>query len=151
MFGNYLKMAWKVLGRRKFFTFVSLFGIGFTMTALLIAVALVDHLLSPVVPRDPARPHAGARPHEDVRRRLACWVSGPGYKFADRYARDLPGVERMSIAPAPARPARSSTGASWSSRCATSMPSTGASCEFAFLEGAPFSSADDDNGATVSR
>ena len=50
MFGNYLKMAWKVLGRRKFFTFVSLFGIGFTMTALLIAVALLDHLLAPSYP-----------------------------------------------------------------------------------------------------
>ena len=50
MFRNYLKMAWKVLCRRKFFTFISLFGIGFTMTALLIAVALADHMLAPSYP-----------------------------------------------------------------------------------------------------
>ena len=50
MFANYLKMAWKVLRRRKFFTFVSLFGIGFTLTTLMVVVALVDHVLAPSYP-----------------------------------------------------------------------------------------------------
>ncbi len=51
MFGNYLKMAWKVLRRRRFFTFVSLFGIGFTLTTLLIVVAIADHTWRRPTPR----------------------------------------------------------------------------------------------------
>ena len=41
MLRNYLMMAWKVLKRRKFFTFISLFGTAFTLTAILIVVALI--------------------------------------------------------------------------------------------------------------
>ncbi|OON67768.1 ABC transporter permease [Hymenobacter sp. CRA2] len=40
---SYLKLAWKVLLRRKFFTFISLFGISFTLMVLLVLVAAVDH------------------------------------------------------------------------------------------------------------
>ncbi|GAB2963523.1 ABC transporter permease [Hymenobacter coalescens] len=40
---SYLKIAWKVLLRRKFFTFISLFGISFTLMVLLVLVAAVDH------------------------------------------------------------------------------------------------------------
>ena len=50
MFRNYLKMAWRVLGRRKFFTFVSLFGISFTMTGLLVAVAIIGLTSALAVP-----------------------------------------------------------------------------------------------------
>ncbi|RTQ49709.1 ABC transporter permease [Hymenobacter gummosus] len=41
---SYLKLAWKVLLRRKFFTFISLFGISFTLMILLVLVAAVDHV-----------------------------------------------------------------------------------------------------------
>ncbi|MTI33246.1 ABC transporter permease [Xanthovirga aplysinae] len=40
---NYLKIAWKVLLRNKFFTFVSLFGISFTLMVLLVVVSLWDN------------------------------------------------------------------------------------------------------------
>ncbi|UYZ57910.1 ABC transporter permease [Hymenobacter latericus] len=40
---SYLKIAWKVLLRRKFFTFISLFGISFTLMVMLVLVAAVDH------------------------------------------------------------------------------------------------------------
>ncbi len=94
MLGNYLKMAWKVLGRCKFFTFVSLFGIAFTMTAMLIAVAVADHVLAPSYPEtrldrmlflDMVK-MSGER---------SDFQAGPGFKLVDRYARDLPGVERL--------------------------------------------------------
>lgn len=42
MFSNYLKLAIKVLGRRKFYTFVSLFGISFTLMVLMIIFAFLD-------------------------------------------------------------------------------------------------------------
>lgn len=46
MFINYFKIAIAVLKRRKFFTFISLFGISFTLTILMVLVAFTDHLLS---------------------------------------------------------------------------------------------------------
>ncbi|MGV3639920.1 MAG: ABC transporter permease [Adhaeribacter sp.] len=50
MLKNYLKIAWKVLLRRKFFTFISLFGISFTLMILMVASALIDHATGPVQP-----------------------------------------------------------------------------------------------------
>jgi putative ABC transport system permease protein len=50
MLKNYLKIAWKVLLRRKFFTFISLFGISFTLMILMVATALLDHVTGPVTP-----------------------------------------------------------------------------------------------------
>ncbi len=48
--GNYLKVAIKVLLRRKFFTFVSLFGIAFTLLVLIVAAAMLDNTLAPRPP-----------------------------------------------------------------------------------------------------
>ena len=50
MFWNYLKMAYKVLLRRKFFTFISLFGIGFTLLTMLVFFTLADHVVDPPGP-----------------------------------------------------------------------------------------------------
>ena len=45
MFINYLKLAIKVLGRRKFFTFISLFGISITLMILMVVIAFFDNEL----------------------------------------------------------------------------------------------------------
>lgn len=50
MLRNYLKIAIAVLLRRKFFTFISLFGISFTLTILMTSTALVENILSPSYP-----------------------------------------------------------------------------------------------------
>lgn len=50
MLKNYLLLAFKVLLRRKFFTFVSLFGISLTLATLLIVMALMDILYNPPPP-----------------------------------------------------------------------------------------------------
>ncbi|MET4074021.1 ABC transporter permease [Hymenobacter sp. UYCo722] len=50
MFLSYLKIAWKVLMRRKFFTFISLFGVSFTLMILLVVMAMFDHLVGPGTP-----------------------------------------------------------------------------------------------------
>lgn len=50
MLKNYIKIAWKVLLRRKFFTFISLFGISFTLMILMVATAFMDHVNGPVTP-----------------------------------------------------------------------------------------------------
>jgi putative ABC transport system permease protein len=50
MLKNYFKIAIAVLKRRKFFTFISLFGISFTLTILMVLTAFMDHILSPGYP-----------------------------------------------------------------------------------------------------
>lgn len=46
MLKNYFKIAIAVLRRRKFFTFISLFGISFTLTILMVATAFIDKAIS---------------------------------------------------------------------------------------------------------
>lgn len=50
MLKNYFKIALAVLKRRKFFTFISLFGISFTLTILMVTTAFMDKVLSPAYP-----------------------------------------------------------------------------------------------------
>ena len=47
MLTHYLSLAVKVLLRRKFFTFISLFGISFTLVVLMVVTAMLDHMLGP--------------------------------------------------------------------------------------------------------
>ena len=47
MLNHYLVLAVKVLLRRKFFTFISLFGISFTLLVLTVVAALFDHSFGP--------------------------------------------------------------------------------------------------------
>jgi len=47
---SYLKLAFKVLGRRKFFTFISLFGITLTLVVLVVASAVLENMFSPAKP-----------------------------------------------------------------------------------------------------
>ena len=47
MLNHYLVLAVKVLLRRKFFTFISLFGISFTLLVLTVVTAMFDHAFAP--------------------------------------------------------------------------------------------------------
>ena len=50
MLKNYFKIAIAVLKRRKFFTFISLFGISFTLTILLVLTAFIDKVVNDKYP-----------------------------------------------------------------------------------------------------
>src|SRR6185436_17664412 len=97
MLKSYLKLAWKVLLRRKFFTFISLFGIALTLVVLTVVTALLDHVM------------AGYPPETNHARTVGIYyaqLSGEhqrrngfaGYALLDKYARDLPNVELMGLA-----------------------------------------------------
>jgi putative ABC transport system permease protein len=45
MLANYIKIAWKVLLRHPFYTFITLFGISLTLTVLMVLTSLLDHLI----------------------------------------------------------------------------------------------------------
>jgi putative ABC transport system permease protein len=96
MLTNYLKLAWKVLQRRKVFTAISLFGTSFTLVVLTVAVALFDHTLSPMPPEvnlDRTLVMSRARMQGNGN----TWQSSPGYRLIHDYARNLPGVELMTV------------------------------------------------------
>jgi putative ABC transport system permease protein len=96
MLTNYLKLAVKVLGRRKVFTAISLFGISFTLVVLTVAVAMLDHTLSPTAP-EVHLPRMMSIDMARMRGNGNTWQSPPGYKLIDEYTRHLPGVERMTV------------------------------------------------------
>jgi putative ABC transport system permease protein len=50
MLKNYFKIAIAVLKRRKFFTFISLFGISFTLTILMVLTAFIDKIINDKYP-----------------------------------------------------------------------------------------------------
>jgi putative ABC transport system permease protein len=96
MLKHYLSLAVKVLLRRKFFTFISLFGISFTLLVLMVITAMFDHALAPMAPETRMDRTLGVHnavmygPH-------STWQSNAGFKLLDTYARNLPGVERLSL------------------------------------------------------
>ena len=97
MLKNYIKIAWKVLQRRKFFTFVSLFGISLTLMVLMVLTAFIDHLISPNYP--------------EVNRNRSLYVTyatmsggggysngASGFHFIDKYVRSLKTPQKIAIA-----------------------------------------------------
>jgi len=145
---NYLKLSLKVLARRKFFTFISLFGISLTLVVLMLGATVLDNLFSPRAPESRFDRvlcvYSIAAEGKDAMR-----TGEPGYKFLDRYVRGLPGAVEMS---------------SFSQFHPTAMYREGKKIEtllkhtdgsywrilnFDFLEGGPFTSADDARGSLV--
>jgi putative ABC transport system permease protein len=97
MLKNYLKIAWKVLLRRKFFTFISLFGISFTLMVLMVATSLFDHTFGPQMPeRDTDRLLFVNQVREQIKEGYTS--SGPlSYHFFDRNIRPLKTPEMVSV------------------------------------------------------
>jgi putative ABC transport system permease protein len=144
MLKNYLKIAFKVFLRRKFFTFISLFAISFTLLVLMVATALVDHVIGPLPPENKLHRTLGVYALQ-LRGENNRSTGLAGYGFLDRYARNLPGVEKMSIfeqvgykdayrnSEKISLYVKRADGEFWQIH------------EFNFLEGGPFSSDDDKN------
>ena len=141
MLKNYLKLSLKILARRKFFTFVSLFGIGFTLLVLTLSAAMLDHIFAPYAPETRADRTLTVY---SIRLQNGDGSStGPGgYGLYDKYLRDLPGVERMAISSMPATVVSYWKGA----RIEALLRRTDADyfriLDFGFLEGAPYGQVD---------
>jgi len=96
MLKSHVKLALKVLGRRPFFTGVSLLGVTLTLLVLTVVAALFDHAFAPHAP-EVRQDRTLLVFSLELRGERATSTGQPGYLLLDRYARDLPGVERMSI------------------------------------------------------
>ncbi|MEO5763656.1 MAG: ABC transporter permease [Vicinamibacteria bacterium] len=148
MLKNYLKLSLKILGRRKFFTFVSLFGIGFTLLVLTLSAAVLDHIFSPYPPET-----RGNRTLviDAVRMQGKDSMStGPaGYALYDRYMRDIPQVERLAIISSPEMVISYWKGARLQSMLRRTDADYFRILDFEFIEGGPFGDVDVSEGRLV--
>ncbi|MGN7985904.1 ABC transporter permease [Pedobacter jeongneungensis] len=98
MLKNYFKIAIAVLKRRKFFTFISLFGISFTLTILMVATAFMDKVLSPDYP-DYKRNHSLYVTTMEFKNSKEGWMnrSDVSYYFLDHYVSKLKTVNKIGI------------------------------------------------------
>ena len=96
MIASYLKIAWKVLLRRKFFTAISLFGISFTLMILLVVYSMYDFTVGPQMPEK-------RLDRLLFTSQLALWapqtsnVTSPSYSFLEHYIRPLRTPEKVSV------------------------------------------------------
>ncbi len=99
MLKNYFKIAIAVLKRRKFFTFISLFGISFTLTILIVLTAFVDNLTSatyPEVNRDRSL-YITTVAQKDLKQFHQ--MNGPAsFYYLDRYVSTLKTPAKVAIA-----------------------------------------------------
>lgn len=145
---SYLKLALKVLARRKFFTFISLFGISMTLVVLMVATAVLDNFFAPRAPESrfdrvlTIQRVTERGPNETQ-------STEPGYALLDGFMRPLKNVERTSIYSS----VQSTAIYRGDSRIDTDVKHTDGDywniLDFRFLEGRPISSAEDASGAHV--
>ncbi len=96
MLKHYLTMTIAVLKRRPFYTAISLFGISFTLLVLMVISAMADHALAPMAPESRQARMLGV--HSAVMYGPnSTWSSDAGYLLFDRYAKNLPGVEELTL------------------------------------------------------
>ncbi|MEL7530055.1 MAG: ABC transporter permease, partial [Bacteroidota bacterium] len=125
MFKNYIKLTFKVMGRNRFYTFISLFGISFTLMILMVLTAFLDDQLGNHAPLE----HGDRISFLTTATKLltlpdttlvidslmqngemvydttqnigeVTWSSSnsqASFKLLDEYLRDMPYVETMSI------------------------------------------------------
>jgi putative ABC transport system permease protein len=99
MLKNYFKIAIAVLKRRKFFTFISLFGISFTLTILIVLTSFLDHLIGaqyPDVKRNRLL-YINTAQLKDVKKHFQS--NGPlSFYFLNKYVHSLKTPEKVAIA-----------------------------------------------------
>jgi len=150
MLKNYLKIAFKVFLRRKFFTFISLFAISFTLVVLMVAVAFLDTTFSPYAPETKQARTLGVffmemKSPDDH----ATWNGTTGYGFLDRYVRTLPNAEKVAIFSEPELVHSYKNGEKIPAYLKRTDGAFWEILEFEFLEGAAFTAEDDKNANFV--
>jgi putative ABC transport system permease protein len=145
---SYLSLALKVLGRRKVFTAISLFGISMTLAVVLAVTAILDNLIVPNAPESRFN-RALVVSRIGQYGKEGTMTTDPGYGFLDRYVRTLPNIEKASIFTLLQGTAVYRDGG----RIETMLKRTDGAywqiLDFRFLEGGPFSAQDDEAGRQV--
>ena len=98
MLKNYIKMALKVLLRRKVFTCISLFTISFTLMVLMVMTALFDHVFGSFPPETRADRTLLLQSIKGEKSGETGYIlNSPSYAFLKRYVSSLTQAEKVSI------------------------------------------------------
>ena len=142
--GHHLKLAGRVLLRRKGFTAVSLFTIAATLLVVSTAAALLDEVFG-TRPPESRLDRAGGLLAMGSYGERGGQSSGPGYGFLDRHMRSLPGVAEQSFFTVPNRAAAYVDGEKVNLFVKRTDGAFWRVFDLRFLEGAPFTD-DDERG-----
>ena len=148
MFLNYLKIAFTVLRRRKFFTFISLFAICFTLVVLTVAATMLDHMFGSHAPEQFSDRSLGVytvRLNGENNRR----TGAAGYKLLDQHVRTLPHTRHVSVIEMPKEAASYVDGRKLTSYLKHTDGEFWKIFDFRFLEGRPYGIEDDRNANPV--
>jgi len=98
MIKNYFKIALKVMMRHKLFTFISLFGISFTLLILILVTSALDHTFGPQYPEENLGKTLSVT-MGSLRSVTGGESSGPlfSHYFLTKYVRSLKTPEKISI------------------------------------------------------
>src|SRR5438105_3123028 len=91
-----LKLAIKVLGRRKVFTAISLTGIVLTLLVLMVATAVIENFFGARAPQSRLDRMLFVTRVRQAGPNMTMQTN-PGLGFLNRTVRDLPGAERVSV------------------------------------------------------
>src|SRR4030095_14837068 len=98
MLKNYFKIAIAVLKRRKFFTFISLFGISFTLTILIVAAAFADKVIGGNYPETNRERSLYINFVQQQNSKYFYTQNGPAsYYYLDHYVNTLKTPEKVAI------------------------------------------------------
>jgi len=142
MLKNYLKLGLKILLRRKFFTFVSLFGIAFALVVLIVMASLIDHVFGAFPPEKKADRMLSLYLIEGRGKNLKTGQF-PGYMFLDRYVRKMRTPEKVSIHSLPRSAVSFLDGVQIQSYLKQTDGEFWEILDFHFLEGGPFTARDE--------
>lgn len=96
MLKNYFKIAIAVLRRRKFFTFISLFGISLTLAILMVATAFIDRVVNDDYP-DRKRERSLYVHKIEIRGKQSMNSGTMSYSFLEKYVKSLKTPVKIAI------------------------------------------------------
>ena len=96
MLKNYFKIAIAVLRRRKFFTFISLFGISFTLTILLVLTAFIDKVINDNYP-DKKRDRSLYISRVELKGKESMNAGGLTYHYINQYVAKMKTPVKVAI------------------------------------------------------
>jgi putative ABC transport system permease protein len=98
MLFNYIKIAWKVLLRHPFYTFITLFGISLTLTVLMVLTSFLDHLFGSHYPENKRYRTLYIASVLQTDSAQSSMSTGPAsYSFLNKYAKSLKTPENVAI------------------------------------------------------
>lgn len=143
-----LKLAFKVLARRKVFTAISLVGITLTLVVLMVAAAIFDNTFGASAPESRIGRMLFVRTVGQYGPNSSN-TSNPGYGFLQRTIRNLPGAENVSVYGEASTAVIYEKGRRIEAQMTRADGAYWQILDFQFVEGGPYTAADDEGDRRV--